>query len=128
MTIRRMTRSQYSYDRHEFGYRLPFSHVGRTDEELVEEWAEWVKRYPGGRAQCMNIQRDEEGHVRLSFLYEGDGEYHPFALETRLVYLTDLDLVAIDGWVEQAVHDLMTVVLRMDFFPHWEHVLGLQPV
>lgn len=84
-----------------------------------------IKRYPGGRAECKSIQRDEEGYVRLSFLYQGDGEYHPFALVTRLVYLTDHEQVVIEGWIEQDVHDLMRVVLRIDFFPAWEEALRI---
>lgn len=39
----------------------------------------------------------------------------PFTLVTRLVYLTDLEQVLNEGWIEQDVHNLMLVVLRMDF-------------
>jgi hypothetical protein len=123
--IRHMTRREFSYESHDFSYRLPFSHTDVEDEKLVEQWAEWVKRYPGGSATCRDIRPEEEGYLRLSFLYEGDGEYHPFDLVTSFVYLTDLDLVVVRGWIEHAVHDLMWVVLRMDFFPAWTRALDL---
>lgn len=128
MPFRHMTRGEFSYESHDFSYRLPFSHRGCAEDELVEQWVEWVKKYPGGSATCTHIHQHDDGYVRLSFLYEGDGEYHPFSLVTHLVYLTDMDMVVIEGWVEQAVHDLMWVVLRMDFFPMWERALGLQSI
>lgn len=125
--IRRMTRRELSYESCNFSYRLPFSPIGYDNEELIQKWIEWAKNYPGGRAISKGIVQEEE-YVRFSFLYEGFGEYHPFELVTRLIYLTDMDVVAIQGWVEQDVHDLMDVVLQMDFFPNWTRELHLENV
>lgn len=126
MSILRMTRAQFSFENHEFSYRLPFIHTGQENEELVEKWMELAKRHVLGGAECTNILRDDTGYVRLSFLYEGWGEYHPFVLMTQLVYLTDLDVLVVQGWIKQDVHDLMEIILRNHFLPYWAHMLGLE--
>ncbi len=128
VNIRKYTRGQLSFESYSFKYQLPFSHHGKTNEEILQQTVELLHKKSYYDATLERVDVDDDGEMEVSFLYEGSGEYHPFSFSIRLAYIEDMDIVVIIGNVNQDIHDVFDIIVNRMILPSWSNALGLLEV
>lgn len=126
--IRKYTRRQLSFESYSFTYKLPFSHHGKTNEELLQQTVELLNKKAYYDAILDKLEVGDDGWIEVSFLYEGSGEYHRFSFSIRLAYIEDMDIIVILGNVNQDIHDVFDIIVNRMILPSWSSALGLLDV
>jgi hypothetical protein len=128
MAYSHYTRGQLAFEPHAFRYELPFSYHGKTDEEILRETVALFNRYPYYGAYLDDCIVHQDGRISLYYRYEGWEEYHLFSLDMRIIWIDDMNKVALLGNIHQDVHDLFEIVIRQLILPIWSQCLGLLPI
>jgi|LauGreDrversion4_2_1035121.scaffolds.fasta_scaffold33728_6 hypothetical protein len=126
--IQHFTRGQLAFEPYAFRYELPFSHHGKTNDAILHETVLLLKQpsvYCPILDECIV---HNNGTISLYFRYEGWEEYHPFSFDLRIVFIDDMDRIALLGHIHQDIHDLFEIVIRQLILPTWSQLLGLVPM
>jgi hypothetical protein len=128
MAYSHYTRRQLAFEPRDFCYELPFPYHGKLDEEILHETLALFNRHRYCGAYLDDCKVDQDGLISLYYRYEGWGEYHSFSLDVCIIWIDDMNKMALLGHICQDVHDLFEIVIRQMFLPIWSQSLGLLPI